>query len=68
MNRRLPIHRFWKKAVSISSRTEIVLKPGGGLDRPTDKDQRIWVFLNDPKNTLPLTETPQKILSEKQNP
>ena len=39
--------------------------PGGGLDKPTDRDQRSWVFLNDPKNILPLTENPQKILSKK---
>ena len=26
--------------------------PGGGLDKPTDRDQRSWVFLNDPKKIL----------------
>ena len=43
--------------------------PGGGLDKPTDRDQRSWVFLNDPKNTLPLTdrENPKKYFPEKQN-
>ena len=34
--------------------------PGGGLDKLTDRDQRSWVFLNDPKNTLPQTENPNK--------
>ena len=23
--------------------------PDGGIDKPTDKDQRVWVFLNNPK-------------------
>ena len=36
--------------------------PGGGLGILTDRDQRSWAFLNHPKNTLSLTETPQKIL------
>ena len=36
------------------------LSPGGGLNKPTDRDQRSWVFLNYPKNTLPLTEHPKK--------
>ena len=42
--------------------------PGGGLDKPTDRNQWSWVFLKDLKKTLLLTENPQKILSEKQNP
>ena len=33
---------------------------GGGLDKSTYRDQRSWVFLNYPKNTLPLTENPKK--------
>ena len=45
-----------------------VIDPGGGLDKSTDRDQRSWVFLNYPKNTLPLTENPKKTLCEKQNP
>ena len=32
---------------------------GGGLGIPTDRDQRSWVFLNNPKNTLPLKENPK---------
>ena len=28
----------------------------GGLGILTDRDQRSWVFLNDPKNIFPLTE------------
>ena len=32
----------------------MVLNPGGGFDKPTDRDQLSWVFLNYPKNTLPL--------------
>ena len=45
-------------------------RPGvsaGGLDKPTDRNQWSWVFLKDPKNTLPLTENPKK-LSKNQNP
>ena len=34
--------------------------PGGGLDKSTDRDQRSWVFPNDPKNILPLTENPKQ--------
>ena len=34
--------------------------PGGGLNKPTYRDQQSWVFLNDPKNTLPLTENLKK--------
>ena len=30
--------------------------PGDGLDKPTDRDQPRWIFLNYPKNTLLLTE------------
>ena len=42
---------------------------GGGLEKPTDRDQRSWVFLNDPKkNTLPLTENPQKNTFRKAKP
>ena len=48
----------------------MILLTGGdnGLDKPTDRDQRSQVFLNYPKNTLPLTKNPREILSEKQNP
>ena len=35
--------------------------PGDGLGTHTDRDQRSWVFLNDPKNTLPLTENKKKL-------
>ena len=41
-------------SVILKKRMEIEL--GGGLDKPTDRDQWIWIFLNDPKNALPLTE------------
>ena len=34
--------------------------PGAEFDIPTDRDQRSWVFLDNPKNTLPLTENPNK--------
>ena len=39
---------------------DYVYDPGDGLDKPTDSDRRSWVFLNDPKNTLPLTENLKK--------
>ena len=52
---------FWRQKEKWS-----MLYPGSGLDNPTDRDQRSWVFLNNPKNTLPLTENPPKILSEQQ--
>ena len=38
--------------------------PGGEFDIPTDRDQRSWVCLNNPKNTLPLTENPKNTLWE----
>ena len=34
--------------------------PGGELGIPTDRDQRSWVFLRNPKNTLALKENPKK--------
>ena len=33
---------------------------GGGLNKTTDRDQWSWLFLNDPQNTLSLTEKPKK--------
>ena len=44
------------------------VSPGGGLEKPTDRDRRSWVFLNDPKNTFATNRKPKKKLSEKQNP
>ena len=41
----------------------IIDSQGGGLGIPTDRNQRSCVFLNDPKNTLPLKK-PKKILSK----
>ena len=38
----------------------LLANPGGGLGKPTDRDQRSSVFLNDPKKYFPLTENPQK--------
>ena len=38
--------------------------PGGVLDKHTDRDQRSWVFLNYPKNTLQLTEHPKNTCRE----
>ena len=45
-----------------------VVVPGGGLDKPTDRDQQSWVFLTYPKKYFATYGTPKKILSEKQNP
>ena len=42
--------------------------PGGGLDKPTERDQRSWVFLNYPKKYFAADRKPQKILFERQNP
>ena len=42
--------------------------PGGRFDKPTDRDQRSWVFLNDPKKYFATNRKPKKILFEKQNP
>ena len=49
-------------------RCQTVTVPGGGLDKPTDKDQRRLVFLNDQKKYFATDRKPPKILSEKQNP
>ena len=38
--------------------------PEGIFDIPTDRDQQKWVFANDPKIILPLTENPQKYFME----
>ena len=42
------------------------LGPVSGLGIPTDRDQRSWVFLKDPKNTLSLTEDPKIYLLKSQ--
>ena len=34
--------------------------PGGGLEKPTDRDQRSWVFLNDPKKYFATNRKPKK--------
>ena len=34
--------------------------PGGGLDKPTDRNQWGWVFLKDPKNILSEKQDPEK--------
>ena len=34
--------------------------PGGGLGRPTDRDQWNWVFLNDPKKYFATDRIPKK--------
>ena len=46
----------------------MVHSPGGGLDKSTDRDQQSWVFLNDPKNTLPLKQKTQKNTFRKTKP
>ena len=38
------------------------LNPGSGLDKPTDRDQQSWVFLNYPKKYFATDRKPQKIL------
>ena len=45
-----------------------VYAPGGGLGIPTDRDQRSWVFLKDPRKYFVTDRKPQKIPSEKPNP
>ena len=39
--------------------------PRGGRGILTDRDQRSWVFLNNPKILCHRKKTPQKMLSEK---
>ena len=34
--------------------------PGGGLDKPTDRDQRSWVFLTYPKKYFATDRMPKK--------
>ena len=46
----------------------MIRSPGGGLDKPTDRDQRSWVFQKRPKKYFATNRKPKKILSEKQNP
>ena len=45
-----------------------IYDPGDGLDKPTDRDRRSWVFLNDPKNCFGTNRKPKKVLFKKQNP
>ena len=61
--------RYWAKRKlspisALPCQKKRISDPGGGLDKPTDRDQRSWVFLNDPKNTLPLTENPKEYFSK----
>ena len=44
------------------------LYPGGGLSILTDRDQRSWVFLNDPKKYFGTDSRPKNILSKEQDP
>ena len=51
-----PARQAWREPTgklppeSFANKTEWFLPfPGGGLDKPTDRDQRSWVFLNDPR-------------------
>ena len=43
------------------------LPPGGGLGVPTDRDQRSWIILNNPKSTLPLKENPKNTFRKLKN-
>ena len=36
----------------------------GRLEKPTDRDKGSWIFLNDSKNTLPVTENPKEYFPE----
>ena len=47
-------------ATNAISNDKVIELTGGELGIPTDMDQRSWVFLNNPKNTLPLKENPKK--------
>ena len=38
--------------------------PGGGLDKPTDRDQRSWVFLTYQKKYFATTRTPKKYFAK----
>ena len=44
----------------VASKSNIIFIPGGDHGIPIDRDQRSWVFLKNPKNTLPLKENPKK--------
>ena len=48
------------------------LSQGGGLDKPTDRNQWSWIFLKDPKKCFTTNRPPPPPqttkLSEKQNP
>ena len=55
---------LWK----IGSHEQSLGNPGGGLDEPTGRDQRCWVFRNNPQKYFATNRKPKKILCEKQNP
>ena len=38
--------------------------PGGRLGIPKDRDQQSWIVLNDPKNALPLKESPKSTIQK----
>ena len=50
--------RPWKCAKMVALKAPKY--PGGGLDKPTDRDQRSWVFLNDPKKYFATNRKPKK--------
>ena len=60
-------HQYWRLP-SAKSPNVCCNGPGGGLDKPIDRDQQSWVFLNNPKKYFATNRKLQKILSKKQNP
>ena len=54
---------LWHIEVTVSNLSGwfgTLLSPGSGLDKPTDRDQRSWVFLNYPKEYFATDRTPKK--------
>ena len=65
MKKTIVPQRLLVNAQSETCVTGHIYDPSDGLDKPTERDRRSWVFLNDPKVTLALTESPKKYFSKR---
>ena len=64
MKKTIVPQRLLVNAQSETCVTGHIYDPGDGLDKPTERDRRSWVFLNDPKNYFGTNRKPKKVLSK----
>ena len=68
MKKTIVPQRLLVNAQSETCVTGHIYDPSDGLDKPTERDRRSWVFLNDPKSYFGSNRKPKKVLFKKQNP